>query len=66
MKKMKKLFWSIKSVQSIPPAKSLPGRQAGVFETNYNIVNAHDGEIKVETKEEKGSRFVTLLPLEKR
>ena len=29
----------------------------------YDIVKAHGGEIKVETKEEKGSEFVIQLPV---
>jgi len=29
----------------------------------YDIVKAHGGEIKVETKEGQGSEFVILLPI---
>ena len=28
----------------------------------YDVIKAHGGEIKVETKEDKGSEFVILLP----
>jgi len=30
---------------------------------SYDIVKAHDGELKVETKEGEGSEFVIMLPL---
>ena len=43
MKRMMKLFWNIKSVQSIHPGKSLPGRPAGVIQTIYDIAKAHGG-----------------------
>ena len=29
----------------------------------YDIVKAHGGELKVETKEEEGSTFITYLPI---
>ena len=29
----------------------------------YDIIKAHGGEIKVETKEDQGSEFVVQLPL---
>ena len=45
-----------KSVQSIHPCKS-------VIQTNYDIVKAHGGELKVETKEGEGSEFVIQLPV---
>ena len=32
----------------------------------YDIVKAHGGEIKVETKEEEGSEFIILIPLSNR
>ena len=44
-----------KSVKSINPCQS-------VILTMYNIVKAHRGVIKVETKEGEGSEFVILLP----
>ena len=44
------------SVQSINPFKS-------VIQTSYNIVKAHGGEIKVETKEGEGSEFIIVLPV---
>ncbi len=43
-----------KSVQSIHPCQS-------VIQTMYNIVKAHGGEIKVETKEGEGSEFIIQL-----
>ena len=46
----------IKSVQSIHPWQS-------VIQTTYDIVKAHGGELKVETKEGEGSAFIILLPL---
>ena len=46
----------MKSVQSIHPFKS-------VIQTMYDIVKAHGGEIKVETKEGVGSEFVISLPV---
>jgi signal transduction histidine kinase len=30
----------------------------------YDIVKAHGGELRVETKEEVGSEFIILLPIE--
>ena len=45
----------MKSVQSINPFKS-------VIQTSYDIVKAHDGELKVETKEGEGSVFIILIP----
>jgi signal transduction histidine kinase len=46
----------MKSVQSIHPCKS-------VIQTMYDIVKAHGGEIKVETKENEGTTFIILLPV---
>jgi signal transduction histidine kinase len=46
----------MKSVQSINPFKS-------VIQTSYDIVKAHGGELKVETKENEGSEFVIILPI---
>jgi signal transduction histidine kinase len=34
-----------------------------VIQTSYDIVKAHGGEIKVETKEGDGSEFIVQLPL---
>ena len=45
-----------KSVKSINPCKS-------VIQTNFDIVKAHGGEIKVETKEGEGSEFIIVLPI---
>ena len=45
----------MKSVQSINQFKS-------VIQTSYDIVKAHGGEIKVETKEGEGSEFIIQLP----
>ncbi len=49
------------SVKSIHPY--LAGRQAGVIQTSYDIVKAHGGELKVETKECEGSEFIIVLPV---
>ena len=46
----------MKSVQSINPCKS-------VIQTIFDIVKAHGGELKVETKEGEGSEFNILLPV---
>jgi signal transduction histidine kinase len=45
-----------KSVQSINQCKS-------VIQTSYDIVKAHGGELRVETKEGKGSEFSITLPI---
>ena len=45
----------MKSVQSINPFKS-------VIQTIDDIVKAHGGELKVETKEGEGSEFIIWLP----
>jgi signal transduction histidine kinase len=34
-----------------------------VIQTIYDIVKAHGGELKMETKESEGSNFIVLLPL---
>jgi signal transduction histidine kinase len=46
----------MKSVQSIHPCKS-------VIQTNNDIVKAHSGELKVETKEGIGTEFIIQLPI---
>jgi len=43
------------SVKSINLFKS-------VIQTSYDIVKAHKGEIKVETREGEGSEFIIILP----
>ena len=45
-----------KSVKSINQCQS-------VIQTSYDIVKAHDGEIKIETSENKGSEFIIQLPV---
>ena len=45
----------IKSVKSINPWPS-------VIQTSYDIVKAHGGELKVETKEMEGTTFIIQLP----
>ena len=42
------------SVKSINPCKS-------VIQTTYDIVKAHGGELKVETKEKEGSIFIIQI-----
>jgi hypothetical protein len=44
----------MESVQSINQCKS-------VIQTIYDIIKAHGGEIKVETKECEGSEFLIIL-----
>ena len=46
----------MKSVKSINPIKS-------VIQTIYDIIKAHGGELKVETKEGEGSEFIIKLPI---
>ena len=46
----------MKSVKSINPFKS-------VIQMSYDIIKAHGGEIKVETKEGEGTTFNIILPL---
>ncbi len=46
----------MKSVKSINPIKS-------VIQTSYDIIKAHGGEIKVETKEGEYMKFMISLPL---
>jgi light-regulated signal transduction histidine kinase (bacteriophytochrome) len=50
------LIYKTKSVKSINPLKS-------VIQTSYDIIKAHGGEIKVETKEGEGAEFMITLPL---
>ncbi len=45
----------MKSVKSINPFKS-------VIQTSYDIIKAHGGELKVETKEGEGAEFIIVLP----
>jgi hypothetical protein len=47
----------MKSVQSKNPCKS-------VIQTIYDIVKAHAGYLKVETKEWEGSTFIINLPVQ--
>jgi two-component system NtrC family sensor kinase len=46
----------MKSVKSINPCQS-------VIQMSYDIVKAHGGEIKVETKEGEGTEFIVQLPV---
>ena len=48
----------MKSVQSTNPIKS-------VIQTRHDIVKAHGGEIKVETKENEETAFIISLPINK-
>ena len=45
-----------KSVKSINPCQS-------VIQTTNDILKAHRGELKVETKEGEGSAFIIQLPI---
>ncbi len=47
----------MKSVKSIHPIKS-------VIQTSYDIVKAHGGELKVETKDSEGSAFIINIPVD--
>ena len=47
----KQSFFKMKSVESIHLCKS-------VIQTNYDIIKAHGGELKVETKEGEGTEFI--------
>ena len=40
-----------------------PTRQGTGLSFSYDIVKAHGGEIKVETKEGEGSEFIIQLPV---
>ena len=51
----KQSFFKMKSVESIHLCKS-------VIQTNYDIVKAHGGKLKVETQEGEGSQFMVILP----
>lgn len=51
----------MKSVQSIHPCKSPACCGAGVIQTIYDIVKAHGGELKVETKEGEDTTFIINL-----
>ena len=58
-----------KSVKSVNPClavrqecKSPDWIGTGVIQTNYDIVKAHEGELKVESKESNGTNFIILLP----
>ena len=46
----------MKSVKSINLCQS-------VIQTTYDIIKAHGGEIKVETKESEGSEFIIQIPV---
>jgi len=35
-----------------------------VIQTIYDIIKTHGGELKVETKEGKGTEFIILLPVD--
>ena len=56
MKYINEIKRNQKSVQSVHLCKS-------VIQTSYDIVKAHGGEIKVETKEGEGSEFIIQLPI---
>ena len=47
-----------KSVKSINQYQS-------VIQTSYDIVKAHNGEIKIETKENEGTEFIIEIPITK-
>jgi len=51
------------SVKSINPC--LAGRQEceSVIQTSYDIIKAHGGEIKVDSKENLGTEFIIKIPV---
>ncbi len=53
----------MKSVKSINPFKSVPVPYSSGIQTSYDIVKAHGGEIKVESKEGEGTTFIIQLPV---
>ena len=56
-----KKYWIKYFNPSLPPNQ--PGREQGwVCRLSYDIVKAHGGELKVETKEGEGSDFFIVLP----
>lgn len=59
---MQLIHAQIKPVKSIHPCKSQPTGQAGGIQTIYEIVKAHDGELKVATMKGKGTEFIIQLP----
>ena len=54
MKYIKMIKRNQKSVQSVHPCKS-------VIQTDFDIMKANGGEIKVESKEGEGSEFIIKL-----
>ena len=48
--------YKLKSVKSGNPFKF-------VIQTSYDIIKAHGGELKVETKEGEGTKFIIQLPV---
>ena len=54
MKYINRINRNQKSVQSAHPCQS-------VVQTDYDIVKAHGGELKVEAKEGEGSEFIITL-----
>jgi hypothetical protein len=52
-----------KSVKSVHLCEIPACRQAGVIQTNYDIVKAHGGEIIVESIEGEGTEFIITIPI---
>lgn len=48
--------FKMKSMKSINQCKY-------VIQTTYDIIKAHGGEIKAESKEDAGTNFIIILPL---
>ena len=60
--KIDKIFHSF--FTTIPIAIGTTGQGTGLgLSLSYDIVKAHGGELKVETKEGEGSEFIILLPV---
>ncbi len=51
--------------KSLSPSLQLNHREGTGLELSlsYDIVKAHDGELKVETKEGEGEEFIIQLPI---
>ena len=51
-------------ITTIEKTKSVKSRNQckSVIQTSYDIIKAHSGELKVETREGEGSEFTIQLP----
>ena len=52
-----------KSIKGNSPAIGTTGQGTGMgLSLSYDIIKAHGGELKVETKESEGTTFIIQLP----